>query len=487
MNLKFFVALIQIAFSFSKPLDTTGLSQTQYLTEHIAVWVEHPTLKKPDGSAHRRTCFTWPDDKPYDAGPPPAGCPDMRQVFCWDSQTRTPNECVMAREVKAWLHRDWILPTPDPVPEPTPQPTQYSISEVRITNEGNNPPSLAITTDAPISTEVGKYHFHISVDAQAPRHVYNKQPQIPGGPYSVGQHSVRVILSDTVEQGAEHVERGVEMTVPFTIQQTAPVPSPTPTPEPTPTATVPPPVPSGWKVLWQDLMDAQAGSPPDSRWWIVENEKDFDTTKTYFLPKNIAHDGKGALVITAIKETTPEETRTWSSAQIRSVRRPDQKKFSFGLQDYKVQFAVSMDYCLDCWSAGWGQGEDWVPGSWPGTGEWDGVETNLYRLTDQPGKLIFTSTSIATGASGFPHGKIALDPTKPNVFEKEYDHEGKQHIYRANGLELIRKTSVQIPSWPFDDRKQSLIFDLSLFRRDSGQGLTQVRMWIHWARVLVRQ
>jgi beta-glucanase (GH16 family) len=126
-----------------------------------------------------------------------------------------------------------------------------------------------------------------------------------------------------------------------------------------------------WKLTWSDEFDGAAGSLPDAAKWTFDigtgnngwgnNELEYYTNR----PENISEDGKGNLVITAIKESY--QGSSYTSARIKTKGIFDQK---YGRFEAKIK----SPYGQGLWPAFWMLGNNVDTDSWPLCGEIDIME-----------------------------------------------------------------------------------------------------------------
>jgi beta-glucanase (GH16 family) len=129
-----------------------------------------------------------------------------------------------------------------------------------------------------------------------------------------------------------------------------------------------------WELVWSDDFDGLAGTAPDATKWDYDrgrglnggwgnNELQYYTDR----PQNVAQDGKGNLVITAIKES-------FSGANYTSARIKTQGKFT---QKYgKFEARLKTPYGQGLWPAFWMLGDNVNQDNfgWPKCGEIDIME-----------------------------------------------------------------------------------------------------------------
>lgn len=146
---------------------------------------------------------------------------------------------------------------------------------------------------------------------------------------------------------------------------------------------------SAWHLVWQDEFNGKSGSTPDSAKWTYDTggngwgnqELEFYTDSR----KNSYLDGKGHLIIKAVKELNFRDTYT-------SARLKTQGLFA---QKYgKVEARIKIPYGQGIWPAFWMLGSNISEVGWPKSGEIDIVE----NIGKEPS--IIHGTAHGPGSSG---------------------------------------------------------------------------------------
>ena len=186
---------------------------------------------------------------------------------------------------------------------------------------------------------------------------------------------------------------------------------------PTTTGTfTPPPVPPvTWTLVWSDEFDGAAGSSVDGTKWLPEiggggwgnQEREFYTTST----QNIALDGNGHLVITALAEPANSTYSCWyGSCRYTSGRIKTKGRFSQTYGRFEARIRIPRGQGL--WPAFWMLGDNIDQVGWPNSGEIDimeniGREPNIVHGTMHgPG---YSGASGPSGAYTLPQGAFADD------------------------------------------------------------------------------
>jgi len=193
-----------------------------------------------------------------------------------------------------------------------------------------------------------------------------------------------------------------------------PAPTPTATPTPTPTAT---PTPT---LVWSDEFAGGAGAPPDPTKWQIEtggsgfcfNELQYYTARA----SNVALDGAGHLVITALREPFSGEgnSRDFTSAKIYS-------KGLFETTYGSIQASIKLPAGRGLWPTFWALGTDVWEAGWPQCGEIDIME----NLGQDPSTLYGSIHGPTT--NGDPNG-YAFTVTKQSAVPLDQGF----HVYGVN-------------------------------------------------------
>lgn len=129
--------------------------------------------------------------------------------------------------------------------------------------------------------------------------------------------------------------------------------------------------PGGWTAVWADECDAAAGTPPDPSRWGVRLTDEWQPPDELQLysddPENAHYDGRGHLVLTAVR--TREGARPYTSARLSARHAAGRPVFRFG----RFAARVNVPTALGVWPAWWLLGPDDRLG-WPACGEVDIME-----------------------------------------------------------------------------------------------------------------
>jgi beta-glucanase (GH16 family) len=220
-------------------------------------------------------------------------------------------------------------------------------------------------------------------------------------------------------------------------------------PQPTPIAPLP-----GWTLIWQDEFDGKAGTPPDTEKWSYDLggsgwgnlEHEYYTND----PANAAMNGKGALVITAIKIDEPAEsglTCWYGPCFYTSSRLLTKGKFEFTYG--RVEARLKLPYGQGIWPAFWMLGNDIDQVGWPDSGEIDIME-NIGREPDiVHGTVHGPGYSGASGRGGpyvLKEGNFADDF---HVFALEWEPEELRWYVDGQQFYSLKPADVN-GKWVFD-------------------------------------
>lgn len=182
-----------------------------------------------------------------------------------------------------------------------------------------------------------------------------------------------------------------------------------------------------WQLVWSDEFNFASETSVDAAKWTAEtggtgwgnNERQYYTAST----RNAYHDGRGALVITAIKEKLPSSSKCWyGECQYTSARLITKGKFA---QTYgRFEARIKLPYGQGIWPAFWLLGADIDTVGWSQCGEIDvmeniGREPNIVHGTlHGPG---YSGASSIGAAYTLPNGKRSADDYHVYAVEWEPD------------------------------------------------------------------
>lgn len=210
-----------------------------------------------------------------------------------------------------------------------------------------------------------------------------------------------------------------------------------------------PPV-DGFKITWSDDFNGDAGSPPNADNWIIDTGTSYPggpdhwgtgEVQTYTKnAENLQLNGKGALVITPVKDDSGGGG--WTSARIETSRS------NFGAAGggkMRLQASVSMpdvtgDPAAGYWPAFWALGAPYRDNyqNWPSIGEFDIME-NVNGVNKVWG--VMHCDKSPGGACDEPDG-VGSDTACPGS-----TCQGNFHTY---AVEVDRSTSPETMKWTVD-------------------------------------
>jgi uncharacterized protein (TIGR03437 family) len=133
--------------------------------------------------------------------------------------------------------------------------------------------------------------------------------------------------------------------------------------------------PGGWKLVWSDEFNGAAGTAPDPANWNYDlggggwgNGEAESYTNS---PKNVFQDGKGNLVIRAIRDNSGNytSTRLQTGSPGASTHTAD-RSWQYG----RVVARIKLPFGQGVWPAFWMLGENFGSAGWPACGELDIME-----------------------------------------------------------------------------------------------------------------
>lgn len=163
---------------------------------------------------------------------------------------------------------------------------------------------------------------------------------------------------------------------------------------------------SRWNLTWSDEFESPAGAPPDAKKWAAEtgdNGWGNDELEYYCAPgskegpcdpktPNAAQDGKGRLVLQAVKNSSG----TWTSGRFKTL---GLAQFQYGRIEARVRLPVGSGL----WPAFWLLGADISTTGWPACGEIDVMENVPAGVPGGLGPDTVKATVHGPGYSGV-HG-----------------------------------------------------------------------------------
>lgn len=168
--------------------------------------------------------------------------------------------------------------------------------------------------------------------------------------------------------------------------------------------TLPPPeTPVTWTLAWSDEFDGLAGATIDATKWVPEiggggwgnQEREYYTSR----PENLALDGSGHLVITALAEPTNSSYACWyGSCRYTSARIKSKGHFSQTYGRFEARLRIPRGQGL--WPAFWMLGDNIDAVGWPTSGEIDIMENIGREPNIVHGTMHGPGYSGANGPSG---------------------------------------------------------------------------------------
>jgi beta-glucanase (GH16 family) len=194
-------------------------------------------------------------------------------------------------------------------------------------------------------------------------------------------------------------------------------------------------------LLWSDEFDAPAGSPPDPETWAFETGDGGwgnGELQAYTAgPENAFHDGRGCLVIRAIREGG-----RYTSARISSKRR-----FEFG--HGRLECRAVLPRGAGLWSAIWSLGAsiDTIP--WPACGEIDIVE----NVGHEPDRIFGTVHCPGrSGKNGVSGAVRSAEPLHAGFHIFAIDRRPGRISWSLDGVPYFSVTREDLGAvWVFED------------------------------------
>jgi beta-glucanase (GH16 family) len=180
------------------------------------------------------------------------------------------------------------------------------------------------------------------------------------------------------------------------------------------TPAAPAPNAGSWTLSWSDEFDRAADAPVDTSRWGFDlggggwgnQELQFYTSRA----ENVAHDGRGNLLITAIAETPAGSSCWYGACRYTSARLLTKGKFAQAFGRFEARLKVPVGQGM--WPAFWMLGDDIDRVGWPRSGEIDVMEHIGREPQTVHGTLHGPGYSGANGigaATAVESGKVADD------------------------------------------------------------------------------
>lgn len=213
------------------------------------------------------------------------------------------------------------------------------------------------------------------------------------------------------------------------------------------------PAPKPWTLAWSDEFDGAAGATFDRTKWVADTggegfgnqEREFYTTR----PENVATDGGGHLVITALAEPDTTARRCWyGGCRYTSARLLTRGIFAQAYGRFEARLQVPRGQGV--WPAFWLLGANIDSAGWPAGGEIDVME-NIGREPN-----VVHGTVHGPGYSG-EHGIGGADtlahPLADDFHVYAVEWEPQEIRWYIDGRQYFRLTPAQLPQgarWVFD-------------------------------------
>ncbi|MFN3202084.1 MAG: family 16 glycosylhydrolase [Bradymonadia bacterium] len=203
---------------------------------------------------------------------------------------------------------------------------------------------------------------------------------------------------------------------------------------------------TGWRLTWSDEFDAPAGSPIDPEKWVHDiggggwgnQQLEFNSDRT----ENVAHDGNGNLVFTAIQEDFMGNSHT--SARIKTEGLFSQR---YGRFEARIQLPRGQGL----WPAFWMLGDDISTVGWPECGEIDIMEFRGQNPLESTGAIHGPGHSAGQAYGGLRRSDSDLTEGF-HVYAVEWSEDSI--VWSVDDDVFLRATPESLPKgspWSFDD------------------------------------
>jgi len=213
---------------------------------------------------------------------------------------------------------------------------------------------------------------------------------------------------------------------------------------------------SGWKLVWSDEFNAPAGTPPDPSKWNYDlggggwgnGELEVYTNSQ----QNVFQDGKGNLVIRAIRDANGNytSTRLQTGSPTASTHTTD-LSWQYG----RISARIKIPYAKGVWPAFWMLGENIGTAGWPTCGEIDIMENFgalRNNLTTNAGTAHGPGYSAGAGITNkytLPMGQTVSDDF--HIYAIEWGPDSVE--WSVDGVSYHKVTPASLPAgkqWVFN-------------------------------------
>lgn len=217
-------------------------------------------------------------------------------------------------------------------------------------------------------------------------------------------------------------------------------------------------------LVWADECTATAGSPPDPNLWglrVTDEWQPPGELQTYTDdPVNAHHDGRGHLVLTAVRQSA-SAGRPFTSAKLSARHAARSGLFRYGIFAARIRVPTGMGV----WPAWWLLGQDDRYG-WPDCGEIDIMEAPC--STGTAGQ-VHQGTHSPHAGTGRPVG-VGVTPSHGDWGARFYTYAiqwrpGRIEFFiddRHTGTVSREDVEGNGGAWRFDERPQSPILNLAV-------------------------
>jgi uncharacterized protein (TIGR03437 family) len=214
---------------------------------------------------------------------------------------------------------------------------------------------------------------------------------------------------------------------------------------------------AGWKLVWSDEFNAAAGTPPDTHNWNYDlgnnNGWGNGELESYTSsPNNVFQDGKGNLVIRAIRDAAGNYTSTrLQTGSPNANTHTTDLSWQYG----RIEARMKLPFGQGVWPAFWMLGENFGTVGWPSCGELDIMENFGAK---QNNASVNNGTAHGPGYSGgsgigktytLPLGQKVADDY--HVYSIEWSQDSV--VWMVDGVQFHKITPASLPAgrqWVFN-------------------------------------
>jgi beta-glucanase (GH16 family) len=199
-------------------------------------------------------------------------------------------------------------------------------------------------------------------------------------------------------------------------------------------------------LTWNDEFNGPSGAPPDPAFWsaVVNGGGGGNQEREYYVPSANALDGKGNLVVTAVRNSGTYQA-WYGPSQFTSGKILTQGRLAFRYGHLEVGAAFPCAGQPGAWPAIWLLGANYSDVGWPACGEIDVLESFGKKLSS----TLISGAVHSSGGSKLEFEDLpeAHDATQPHVYTLDWNPESIEIGVDGKTYVAVKKEDFSV--WPF--------------------------------------